>query len=155
MLDSNPSDSVDQLVPQMIQDIFLRDHLRADDVLVVSVGGNDVALRPSLSTIAAMASLTFWSSVASIRSVRRGTGRTRLSAADASSHRPLPLPRSGWACGSGHFRRMYKRDGAGYLRALMSRCAPRQGAAGSGGPPPVPACVALCTIYYPDQASAA
>lgn len=77
--------------------------------------------------------------------------------AGAFNHLPIHLfhSRSGWACGSGHFRRMYKRDGAGYLRALMSRCAPRFGAAaGSGGTLPVPACVALCTIYYPDQASA-
>ena len=33
------------------QDEFLRDNIRADDILVVSVGGNDVALRPSPCTI--------------------------------------------------------------------------------------------------------
>lgn len=36
------------------QDIFLRDNLQIDDVLVVSVGGNDVALAPSPCTIASI-----------------------------------------------------------------------------------------------------
>lgn len=131
--------------------------LRSDDVLIVSIGGNDVALRPTFATIAAMLSLTFCWSRASIA--------------------------SGWAWGSGHFERMYQRDGAGYLKvrsllaalsqqrpfrppataalqALMSRCTRSPSASGpaesssSGGPPPVPACVALCTIYFPDQARA-
>lgn len=32
------------------QDRFVQQHLGADDVLVISVGGNDIALRPSLAT---------------------------------------------------------------------------------------------------------
>eukprot|EP00041_Stephanoeca_diplocostata_P027741 m.770112 g.770112 ORF g.770112 m.770112 type:complete len:186 (-) comp23238_c3_seq18:95-652(-) len=32
-------------------DIFIRDHITENDVLVVSVGGNDIALSPSCSTI--------------------------------------------------------------------------------------------------------
>ena len=39
------------------QDIFLRDNIAQDDVLIVSVGGNDVALFPTPCTIASMASL--------------------------------------------------------------------------------------------------
>jgi len=42
-------------------DKFIRDHLGtspADDVVVISVGGNDVALRPSVGTIAAVLALT-------------------------------------------------------------------------------------------------
>merc|ERR1711916_268778 len=38
----------------LAQDEFVRDHLTSDDVLVVSVGGNDIALSPSASTIRAM-----------------------------------------------------------------------------------------------------
>ncbi len=34
------------------QDAFLRDQLAPDDIVVVSMGGNDVALRPSASTVA-------------------------------------------------------------------------------------------------------
>lgn len=37
------------------QDRFIRDNILSDDVLVVSVGGNDIALCPTLCTIAAVA----------------------------------------------------------------------------------------------------
>lgn len=36
------------------QDIFIRDHITENDFLVVSVGGNDVALRPKIRTIISM-----------------------------------------------------------------------------------------------------
>jgi hypothetical protein len=36
------------------QDVFLRDHIQENDILVVSVGGNDVALAPCPCTIVAM-----------------------------------------------------------------------------------------------------
>jgi hypothetical protein len=39
------------------QDIFVRDHLQANDVLVVSIGGNDVALAPTPCTIASIIGL--------------------------------------------------------------------------------------------------
>ena len=39
-------------------DEFVRDHCRANDVIVLSVGGNDVALKPTLATIASVFSLT-------------------------------------------------------------------------------------------------
>ena len=39
------------------QDRFLRDNISSEDVLVVSIGGNDVALCPTPCTIAAMAGL--------------------------------------------------------------------------------------------------
>ena len=42
----------DGLLPQ---DVFIRDSITEDDVLVVSVGGNDIALHPSVATIASMA----------------------------------------------------------------------------------------------------
>ena len=32
------------------QDEFIRNHITNDDILIVSLGGNDIALRPSLST---------------------------------------------------------------------------------------------------------
>ena len=39
------------------QDLFIRDHLERDDVLIVSVGGNDIAMAPSPCTIASVAGL--------------------------------------------------------------------------------------------------
>jgi len=43
----------------LAQDAFIRDHIQPQDILVVSVGGNDVALRPTLSTIASIAALLY------------------------------------------------------------------------------------------------
>lgn len=39
------------------QDRFCRDNIRSDDVLIVSLGGNDIALLPAPCTIAAIAGL--------------------------------------------------------------------------------------------------
>ncbi len=38
----------------LAQDIFLRDNITENDYLIVSVGGNDIALRPTAMTIASM-----------------------------------------------------------------------------------------------------
>ena len=38
----------------MAQDCFLRDHVTQNDIVVVSVGGNDIALKPALCTIFSM-----------------------------------------------------------------------------------------------------
>lgn len=43
------------------QDAFIRDRVTEDDVIIVSVGGNDVALKPTLRTILAMGWLTRFS----------------------------------------------------------------------------------------------
>lgn len=32
-------------------DVFVRDHITANDILIVSIGGNDIALKPSLATV--------------------------------------------------------------------------------------------------------
>lgn len=44
----------DRLLPQ---DMFIRTNMQEQDILVVSIGGNDVAFRPSSTTVASMASL--------------------------------------------------------------------------------------------------
>jgi hypothetical protein len=62
------------------QDGFIRKHLAPQDVLVVSMGGNDVALRPTLSTILAMLMLT---------------------------SAPKALIRCGWAPGQAYFDRLF------------------------------------------------
>jgi hypothetical protein len=41
------------------QDVFIRDHLTEEDVLIVDVGGNDVALHPTLGVILNMAWLIY------------------------------------------------------------------------------------------------
>lgn len=43
----------------LAHDQFICDHLQPDDVVVISLGGNDIALRPSISTLAAMVGLNW------------------------------------------------------------------------------------------------
>lgn len=81
------------------QDQFIRDHIRADDVLVVSVGGNDIALRPSPSTIACMGSLIALSAESSIQ--------------------------AGTAVGLGHFVTMFGSHTSQYIKALCSKTMPK------------------------------
>jgi hypothetical protein len=47
-------------------DSFVRDHLRSDDILIVSVGGNDIAMLPTLSTAFHMLRLSWLSSTSSL-----------------------------------------------------------------------------------------
>jgi lysophospholipase L1-like esterase len=53
----------DALLPH---DQFIADHVRANDVIMVSVGGNDIALRPSLGTVWNMLIMQMFNSVESI-----------------------------------------------------------------------------------------
>merc|ERR1711879_49979 len=55
-------------------DRFIRDNIRENDVLVVSVGGNDVALRPSMKTIFNALSVLTQSFITSETSKKLGTG---------------------------------------------------------------------------------
>lgn len=81
------------------QDVVVRDRLRADDILVVSVGGNDIALRPTACTAAALLALT---RLASDRAVEDG---------------------SAW--GLGHFVALFRDAVQAYVGALCARCTPR------------------------------
>lgn len=81
-----------------VQDEFLRDHINVNDVLVVSVGGNDVALRPTIGT-----------AFAALRAVLlNGDGVVK---------------ECGW--GVAHFTRMFRDDTQMYVQRLTSRCRPR------------------------------
>ena len=77
------------------QDEFIRDHLQPSDVLVVSVGGNDIALRPSLKTILSIVGL-----MASPRS----------------------LLESGWAPGMSHILHLFGARTRDLITNLCSRC---------------------------------
>ena len=63
--ESTLSDRQSKLLPH---DEFVRDNLQKDDVVVCSVGGNDIALRPSGGTVCSMIGLNFFTSQSSIDS---------------------------------------------------------------------------------------
>ena len=55
--ESTLSDRKLNLLPQ---DKFIQENITNEDILIVSVGGNDIALKPSISTIFHMGKLIYW-----------------------------------------------------------------------------------------------
>jgi len=86
-------------VRMLAQDQFVRDHIEAADTLVVSVGGNDVALRPSVATAVSMLMLT---------------------------RSPVAMIRSGWAPGSTHFINLFRESTMDFVRKLIAQRKPRR-----------------------------
>jgi len=77
------------------QDTFIREHLRSQDVLVVSCGGNDIALRPSAWTIMSIAALMM---------------------------SPRWLLATGWAPGMGHIVRLFGARTRSLVERLCAQC---------------------------------
>ena len=82
------------------QDLFLRDHIDPDDIIVASVGGNDIALAPSLMTIISLISVLKFSNADNVK--ERGRG-----------------------CGASHLMRLFKNGVEAYLEKLTERVVPR------------------------------
>lgn len=82
------------------QDEFIRDNIRADDVLCLSIGGNDIALKPSKSTMAAIAALNFLTPQIVIEKWDMGIGK-------------------------GHLGGLFKDQVAALIRALTSKTRPK------------------------------
>ena len=88
------------LLPRLLpQDQLVRDHLRADDTLVVCVGLNDLLLQPSAATRRAVQLLL---------------------------RCPPRLLRSGRAPGTLRLVRLLREETLAYVRALIGRCRPRR-----------------------------
>lgn len=118
------------------QDIFIRDHITTRDILVVSVGGNDIALRPNVCTICNMLGLICCTPT---RCIENGCAR------------PLPCDECcpcgcGTGCLSticacppcgGYFAHLFKTRISAYIKRLTSRARPKA--------------VVVCMIYYPDE----
>lgn len=118
------------------QDRFIRDNIQSQDVLVVSVGGNDVALVPLPCTIASiMCSLClptvclengFTCGVVPLDDCCCGCGASLCSC----------------VCGAppcfGYLRHLFGYRVQKYIEALTSRTKPRK--------------ILVCMIYYPDEA---
>jgi hypothetical protein len=120
------------------QDVFLRDNIAADDVLVVSVGGNDIALLPCPCTIVSMASLVLCMPQSCI-------DRGRICAT-------VPLDDCCCGCGPslcscccacppclGYFAHLFGRRIQYYIEALTAKTKPSK--------------ILVCMIYYPEEVS--
>jgi len=119
------------------QDVFLRDNIKKDDILIVSVGGNDIALLPCPCTIVSITSLLclpaacsekgFSCGVVPIDDCCCGCGPSLCSCACAC---PPCL---------GYFRHLFGLRVQKYIEALTSKTKPAK--------------VLVCMIYYPDEAN--
>jgi len=87
----------DKLLPQ---DAFIRNHIRPQDILVVSVGGNDVALKPSV--------------------------KTAMSALAVSRMASLEKIKTGKATGQGHFYSLFHKETKRYVEKLIARTKPKK-----------------------------
>mmetsp|Transcript_10908 Transcript_10908/g.19777 ORF Transcript_10908/g.19777 Transcript_10908/m.19777 type:complete len:345 (+) Transcript_10908:266-1300(+) len=118
------------------QDRFLRNNIRPNDILIVSVGGNDVALCPTPCTIVSMLGVLslpvtcvengFSCGVAPCNDCCCGCGPSALSCACTC---PPCL---------GYFRSLFGVRVQKYIEALTSKTKPKK--------------ILVCMIYYPDEA---
>eukprot|EP00938_MAST-03A_sp_MAST-3A-sp1_P004677 g4677.t1 len=119
------------------QDQFIRDNIRSDDILVVSVGGNDIALKPAPCTIVNMIGLICC------------TPTYCIEHGDAC---PLPCDDCCCGCGfgclstmcacppcGGYFAHLFRIRIQNYLRRLTAKTKPRA--------------ILINMIYYPDEKS--
>ena len=80
-------------------DEFVRDNIQPEDVLFVSLGGNDIALRPSKATMAAIGALNFLT--------------------------PAFLVRGGWGPGFSHLKSIFCDEIENYLTRLFVKHTPQ------------------------------
>ncbi|KAI8849381.1 hypothetical protein BC829DRAFT_391628 [Chytridium lagenaria] len=83
------------------QDMIIRDNITSDDILIVSIGGNDIALRPSIMTALNLAVLVY------------------LNSFKALDERPETC----W--GVSHFIRLFKDNIQAYVERLVAKTKPR------------------------------
>eukprot|EP00943_MAST-04B_sp_MAST-4B-sp1_P003319 g3319.t1 len=83
----------------MSHDKFVRDHIQPEDILICSVGGNDIALKPTCGTIFNIALLLKLNTYGMID--------------------------SGWAVGLGHFIKLFKDETTKFLMKICAKNKPK------------------------------
>lgn len=123
------------------QDQFIRDHIRSDDILVVSVGGNDIALALSPCTIASMLSVICCTTASCIEAC--GCGCAVPCSGDLCPCGGACIGCVSNACafppGLGYFIHLFEVRIRSYIMNMISRRKPKV--------------VAVCMIYYPCEAT--
>jgi hypothetical protein len=121
------------------QDAFIKSHVAPNDSVVISVGGNDIALRPTCCTILNLGALLFCTNASCINNCACGVPLPcddcccGCGAAVASNF-------LAWPCGYGYFLHMFKTKVQNYASHLVSG-------------PSKPRKVIICMIYYLDMAT--
>lgn len=124
--------SCGRLLPQ---DKFIRDNIQSDDILVISVGGNDIALHPSLCTILNLISLTYCST----ESCLSNSCGTSLPCDDCFCGCVCSTLSNCFAfpCGLGYFIHLFKTRIQTVLQNMTSKTRPKY--------------IFVCMIYYLDE----
>jgi hypothetical protein len=118
------------------QDKVIRDTVTADDILVVSIGGNDIVLKPNCCTILSTLSLICCTTTSCLKGCAEGCA----------------LPCDDYTCGCstgcfsnllgcppgyGYFLHLFGTRVQSYLERLTSKTRPK--------------IIVVCMIYYPDE----
>jgi hypothetical protein len=80
-------------------DEFVRDHIQSDDVVIVSMGGNDIALKPTTGTMLAIGALNFLT--------------------------PTAMVRGGWGPGFGHLKGIFCDQVEVFLKRVYEKHTPK------------------------------
>lgn len=117
------------------QDIFLRDNIKQNDILIVSIGGNDVALLPTPCTIASMTGLLCLPKLC----VQNGKSCCTVPINDYCCGCSTSLLSCTGSCPPclGYFRHLFGVRVQKYIEALTVKTKPRK--------------ILVCMIYYPDE----
>ena len=121
------------------QDVFIRDNIQTQDVLIVSVGGNDVALMPCPCTIASILGLALCLPAAC---TERGCTVGTVPVDDCCCGCGPSLCSCACACPPclGYNRHLFGTRIQKYIEKLVSKTKPSK--------------ILVCMIYYPDERNA-
>jgi len=122
------------------QDAFIRDHITSEDVLVVSVGGNDIALMPVLLTVLNLLLLSWCTPVKCLDNCACAYPvNTHCDGGCLTCGVPGCLSGflCGWPPGVGYFADLFKNRVGNYIRRMVSKTKPKK--------------VVVCMIYFLDE----
>lgn len=119
-----------------LHDRFIQEHIRQNDILVVSVGGNDIALKPNVCTIFNAALLLYTQNAKSMKKLQCGEPLTCddycCGCSTSCWSNMITCP-----CGYGYFLHLFKTRAEAYIANMISKTKPKK--------------VLVCMIYYVDE----
>mmetsp|Transcript_10048 Transcript_10048/g.16593 ORF Transcript_10048/g.16593 Transcript_10048/m.16593 type:complete len:357 (+) Transcript_10048:99-1169(+) len=120
------------------QDKFIRDNISSQDILIVSIGGNDVALAPTPCTIASISGLLCCLPQSCLEN---GTTFGTVPMDDCCCGCGPSLASCSCACPPclGYIRHLFGTRVQNYIEKLTSKVKPKK--------------ILICMIYYPDEAN--